>query len=220
MYLGYYCPSPVQDLVIGNVHRGKILKKLTKASKPTHRFGFDENGRLRTVSDPQRETDKVCEGNFLDYREDQVVITGFRTYDKFPESLAICEYNEKGLITKYTLGLLLHGRCDEIQQETYYYSDDGQMQTADFRYCMNNRDHISDMDADGSAKKLLRDMVNMEGMKDMNGNTIVIPDIIINKDYYILHHNEEGYLTGFEAVGDPVWAGHIFEIAKGKQRKV
>ena len=46
LYRGFYCPSPVYDLIVGNARRGNILKKPNKKSKPTHRYGFDDSGRL------------------------------------------------------------------------------------------------------------------------------------------------------------------------------
>lgn len=46
LHRGFYCPSPVTERIIRNVRRGKILKRLTRASKPTHEYGFDQGGRL------------------------------------------------------------------------------------------------------------------------------------------------------------------------------
>ena len=41
---GWYCPSPVRDYVIGNCHRGRLLKRVTSRSKVTNRYLFDERG--------------------------------------------------------------------------------------------------------------------------------------------------------------------------------
>ena len=46
LHRGFYCPSPVQDAVIGNVKRGKLLKRLSKRSSTYYVYGFDENDRL------------------------------------------------------------------------------------------------------------------------------------------------------------------------------
>ena len=46
IHRGFYCPSPVLDIVIGNVHRGRILKRVTARSKISHRFGFDAGNTL------------------------------------------------------------------------------------------------------------------------------------------------------------------------------
>ena len=46
IHRGFYCPSPILDIIVGNVHRGRILKRATISSKITHCFGFDGDGRL------------------------------------------------------------------------------------------------------------------------------------------------------------------------------
>lgn len=44
---GFYCPSPVREHIITNRRRGRIAKRLTKASRPTNRYLFDQKNRLR-----------------------------------------------------------------------------------------------------------------------------------------------------------------------------
>ena len=46
LHRGYYCPSRVYDLVVGNVKRGTLLKRLTARSKSYFLYGFDEKDRL------------------------------------------------------------------------------------------------------------------------------------------------------------------------------
>ena len=46
LHRGFYCPCPVFEIMVGNTHRGKILKRITSRSKPTHEYGFDANGQL------------------------------------------------------------------------------------------------------------------------------------------------------------------------------
>lgn len=46
LHRGFYCPSPVFDFIVGNTHRGKLLKRLTSRSKPSHAYGFSCDGRL------------------------------------------------------------------------------------------------------------------------------------------------------------------------------
>lgn len=45
LFRGYYCPSLVMDVIVGNVTRGKLLKKLTQ-KQPTYEFGFDAHDTL------------------------------------------------------------------------------------------------------------------------------------------------------------------------------
>lgn len=55
LFRGYYCPSIIEDIVIGNVSRGKILKKITGKSKPNFTFCFDSNNNLVMVKGYYRE---------------------------------------------------------------------------------------------------------------------------------------------------------------------
>ena len=78
MFLGFYNPSPVYDLIVGNVHRGRILKRITKSSKPSHKYGFDKDGRLCTVVtlpvDPDTYVDKRA---FFEYSGGTATVIGF-----------------------------------------------------------------------------------------------------------------------------------------------
>lgn len=50
LHRGYYCPSPVFDLIVGGVKRGRLLKRLPSAkSTPDVTFGFNEKDQLVTV---------------------------------------------------------------------------------------------------------------------------------------------------------------------------
>lgn len=46
LILGYYCPNPLKDLVIGNVKRGRILKRKSSFVSAYIIFFFDENNEL------------------------------------------------------------------------------------------------------------------------------------------------------------------------------
>ncbi|MBE6948822.1 MAG: hypothetical protein E7456_03145 [Ruminococcaceae bacterium] len=49
LHRGYYHPSPIIDIVIGRCDRGNLLKRITKRSKITFKYGFDESGRLVVI---------------------------------------------------------------------------------------------------------------------------------------------------------------------------
>ena len=44
LHRGTYCPSPVIDLLVGNYHRGRILKRPSSRSRISHRYLFDDKG--------------------------------------------------------------------------------------------------------------------------------------------------------------------------------
>lgn len=65
LHRGYYCPSPVYDLIVGNARRGRILKRPNAKSKPTHVYGFDSNDRLLWCQNNEQKGKEylVYEGN-------------------------------------------------------------------------------------------------------------------------------------------------------------
>lgn len=46
MHRGVYCPSPVLDLFIGGLTRGKILKRVSAASRITHKYCFNKQDQI------------------------------------------------------------------------------------------------------------------------------------------------------------------------------
>ena len=51
MFRGYLHPSPVTDLIVGNIRRGRMLKGDVKSEKLSHRYLFDANDRLMRIED-------------------------------------------------------------------------------------------------------------------------------------------------------------------------
>lgn len=49
LYRGYYHPSPVYDLLVGNVKRGRLVKNIHGSLAPCHHYLFDKDGRLRAI---------------------------------------------------------------------------------------------------------------------------------------------------------------------------
>ncbi len=180
MTLGYYCPSPVKDLIIGNVHRGKILKRITKRSKPDTKYGFSEDGKMAVFI--HLPTDYNILG-FVLYENNTVNYVCFqkREEETEPEWIAQAEYDGQGRIVRYTLGLFIGFRCSEIQQEIYTYSDEGMKYVVMWDYLRAN---------------------------------------CISQINFLLHHDKDGYLIGFEDLDSEYWKGHIFEITPSKRRKI
>ena len=46
LHRGFYCPSPAFDLIFATHHRGRLLTDGCEQKDLSHRFGFDETGRL------------------------------------------------------------------------------------------------------------------------------------------------------------------------------
>ena len=48
MHRGYYCPSIVMDIIVGNINRGRLIKRL-KTQKINYTYGFDDLDRIVTI---------------------------------------------------------------------------------------------------------------------------------------------------------------------------
>lgn len=125
MTLGYYCPSPVIDLLVGNVHRGRILKRVTKRSKPVMKYGFNDSGKMVVFYNlpPVGYTNYDVRG-FVLYEGNTVTYLCFRKSEGkiYTEWIAQAEYDKEGRIICYTLGSLIGDSCRRISQEMYTYS--------------------------------------------------------------------------------------------------
>ncbi len=79
---GYYSPSPVIDLVVGNYKRGKLLVRQSQRSKISFTYGFDADDRLRLVTRHLHDLGRASQ-EMLIYEGDRVI--GL-TADRFGES--------------------------------------------------------------------------------------------------------------------------------------
>lgn len=112
LHRGYYCPSLIRDIVIGNVKRGRLVKKEPENKDDYFRYGFDKAGNLITVIRPYTCEFIVREGNIeigvgfnkqngigeiseAYYEDNRIVSYGHYLYD---EGMDISEY-EKELYT-------------------------------------------------------------------------------------------------------------------------
>lgn len=150
MFIGYYCPSLIFDIVVGNVHRGRILQRVTKRSKPTHRYGFDEQNRLRTVAEiPDEECRSIDNRAIIQYRDRSINIIHINRFDgkAYIDVLAESLYDSENRLMRYTVGLMEQNRCFEITQELYSYSDHG-LDTVELWKCsqINDRTYIPQID--------------------------------------------------------------------------
>ena len=136
LYRGYYCPSPVQDIVIGNCKRGKLLKKLTILSKPTYKYGFDSHNELVIVDILPVE---------VSFGEKEIIIrqgdteTGIR-FSPHHGIVELCECRyQDGKISSYILCVYnpYDDHVSEFMKEEYRYSSEG-LATADFYDFLND----------------------------------------------------------------------------------
>lgn len=117
LHRGFYCPSKIMDVVIGNCNRGKLLKTL-RSTNPTFIYGFDELNRIITVKGPWG---KEC--IFYDGKESTSVC--FED-DNSIFMVSKCVYDDENRIVEYSKILCTHNKnhkITEYAQEKYRYEE-------------------------------------------------------------------------------------------------
>lgn len=117
---GVYCPSPIFDLLVGNAHRGRLLKRPTARSKPTHEYGFDVNGRLLWCKNPERQTTE-----YLVYENGNIyglILTRANQLCTLTE-----EVYENGKLVTYNIAQFYFDirYCNELHTECYQHDSLG-----------------------------------------------------------------------------------------------
>ena len=125
LHRGFYCPSPTYDIIVGNTKRGKLLKRLTAVSKPSHEYGFDADNKLLYCKWLFKEQPAYTE--YLVYEEHCIYGIAF---SKDGDLAYLTEETwEDGRLTGYShcMFLPLNGApyCREISQEHYEYDTEG-----------------------------------------------------------------------------------------------
>lgn len=129
LHRGYYCPSPITDIVLGNASRGRILKRITSRSKPSYEYGFDKLGQLCIAhylyldefDDNHVEVilhDNKCEIGILF----SINKNGHTSIESICESV----FDDSNRIKSFILGHIVYkNQIDEIEIEKYYYDESG-----------------------------------------------------------------------------------------------
>lgn len=118
---GYFCPSLIMDMVVGNCSRGRLVCKPKSTTRPDFKFGFTEDGELVYI-ESFYEGKKVSSEYIL--RENNT-LTGFTFND---EDVLINysreEYENKRLIS-YSLVFYdeILGKAYSLHNETYSIND-------------------------------------------------------------------------------------------------
>ena len=117
---GYFCPSLIQDIVIGNARRGRLIRHPRKESIPEYTYGFDLAGKLICV-----ETEFNFEWIFYEANRRQVGLTFFKRNASIDE-VSVCQYDDQGRLLSYLYGYsyTLNGTPMGIRSEQYQYDAD------------------------------------------------------------------------------------------------
>lgn len=134
LHRGYYCPSPIQDKLVGNAKRGKLVRRKTEKTKITHRYLFDSSNRLIIVEAFLPDGNKKTE--YLVYKGN--VVNGY-AFDNWGTLVGVSEESYcNNIIQSYFCASCFNHELDRIDwgitnihYETYSYNDTG-LEEADF----------------------------------------------------------------------------------------
>lgn len=131
VWRGYYNPSPISDIVVGNANRGRRVTHPRKGCYYRYRYLFDENGKLLVAEDYSKELGKPKPVIYFDERrklcvardtseqaavsepvlwqKEFLIYEGRRViapqYDIVftPElgTVSVCDYDEQGRVLRY-----------------------------------------------------------------------------------------------------------------------
>ena len=115
VHRGFYCPSLVEDIVIGNVKRGRIAKRTPK--KPSYTYCFDKNNYLISVISEFNREFIIRDG------EREIGITYFDDFKCIGDVVSVCEYRQ-GRLSRYLLAGVRSSDVWSIRKEEYSYTED------------------------------------------------------------------------------------------------
>lgn len=128
LHRGYYHPSPIFDVVVGRCNRGNLLKRITKRSKITYEYGFDESNKLvlvKTFNELSNSSNEV-----IIYRDNLAFGLSFSNEGRIDY---LCEevYTD-GKLTELTHAIYYDWKkgISSLHKETYKYDSSG-LKTAD-----------------------------------------------------------------------------------------
>lgn len=125
LHRGFYHPSPIYDIVVGNTQRGRIHKAKPDQTKITHRFLYGADGSLDCVETYSQ--GRVAYVEHLYYDGDMRLGVSI---DKNNRIAAVCEerFAKNQLVDFFILNCVFideHYECYSARSEHYLYNDSG-----------------------------------------------------------------------------------------------
>ena len=132
LHRGYYCPSPIYDIVISNVHRGKLVKDLN--DKVIYIYSFDKFGRLVEMENIEEFVSK----EFIWYENDNqysVSMLSANPNDHISNTTR-CIYEDNRIMRYEFVTVSSKGSNGEkpddykiydIEVEEYFYNENGEL---------------------------------------------------------------------------------------------
>ncbi|MCF2941899.1 hypothetical protein L1N85_26625 [Paenibacillus alkaliterrae] len=124
IHRGYYCPSPVLDLIVGGKKRGRLFKKkIPEFGSYSYEYGFDKDDRLIRVKGINEFTtpNSRFDEEYLIYRKNIVYGVEFDHLGKL-HVVSKCAYNN-GNIIKYEQSVCWMEIDADLYYEEYTYEN-------------------------------------------------------------------------------------------------
>lgn len=124
LHRGFYCPSLILDQIVGGLRRGRIAKRITKATQISNIYDFDADGRLRIAKTAYYTGHMDCE--YILY--DKCMVYGFVLQEGNTFShLSVERYNEGRIASYFTADCICHPSSQyyvfNARYEAYRYND-------------------------------------------------------------------------------------------------
>lgn len=187
IYRGYYCPSPVDDLIIGGCRRGKLLKRITKRTNPDREYLFDSNNRLVAVNSLLDW--KTVHTEVLIYEDNLVTGIDIDNYGNSVSEISECTYNSDDKITSFLTASVSSNKTikttiEEIELEKYSYDKSG----------LNEVEIISYY----KSCKAIKNIINKSFEDNLALETkLNLPDCDTSYERYIFHHDNDGFIDKY-----------------------
>ena len=187
IYRGYYCPSPVDDLIIGGCRRGKLLKRITKRTNPDKEYLFDSNNRLVAVNSLLDW--KAVRTEVLIYEDNLVTGIDIDNYDNSIIELSECIYDSDNKIKSFLTASVswkkaIRTKIDEIELEKYSYDESGLKGTEIISYFKSYK----------VIKRMLKNAIENNPTLEAK---LGLPDCDTNYERYIFHHDNDGFIDKY-----------------------
>lgn len=123
LHRGYYHPSPVYDLIVGNTKRGRLQSNMT--DYVSHQYFYNASGRLERI-----ESFSCGRTAFIELLQYQDGIILGTTLDSNGRLAAVCEevYEDDRITTLYLVNCFFDGNqyvAYDYRREKYIYDDIG-----------------------------------------------------------------------------------------------
>lgn len=121
---GFFCPSPIADVVMGQTKRGRLCNQIGQKGR-FYKYCFDDKGNMRAIFIYENKqlvgVEQILSFGYVEYGIEYIYDGHF--VSEYSPSFSECIYNENDQIIRYTNCVLnpSNNNISEITQEQYFY---------------------------------------------------------------------------------------------------